>query len=71
MNKLLRKYNRLEANNDHTKATAMLVELFGTDDEKQEIKEIAERQKKNQYIESADYRRRYELNVKYYHLITK
>jgi len=67
---LLRKYNRLEDNNDHNEAAALLVNNFGTDDEKQTMKEIIARAEKQNGMTSEDIKLRYEISQKYYPIIT-
>lgn len=66
MNTILKKYNQLEANNSHTAAAKLLVDNFGTEEEKTTMNGIVERHKKNQFISSEDYRLRYEISQKYY-----
>ena len=70
MNKLLAKYKKLEANGDHTEAAMLLVDTFGTEDEKEIIKEIANRHKKNGHIIDKDYELRYKTSNKYYKLLS-
>lgn len=52
--------------NEHTAAAKLLVDTFGTDDEKQIIKEIAERHEKLGYLTMEDSRQRFEISNKYY-----
>lgn len=70
MNKLLRKYNRLEDNNDHNGCASLLVDTFGTDEEKQTMKEIIARHEKLGFITSEDIDLRYKISQKYYPIIT-
>jgi hypothetical protein len=67
---LLKKYQRLEANNDHNEAAMLLVNNFGTDDEKIALQEIIARHEKQGYISMDDTRLRFEIAQKYYKLIS-
>ena len=73
MKTILRKYNRLEDNNNHTDAAMLLVNQFGTDEEKEIMQGISDRHKKNPEIgiTYADYQKRYEISNKYYKLLIK
>jgi hypothetical protein len=62
-------YDLLEDTNNHTEAAKLLVDQFGTEDEKQIMEDIAYRHKKNGHIVSEDYKKRYEVSQKYYHLL--
>jgi hypothetical protein len=68
---ILKKYKRLEANNNHTEAALLLVQIFGKTEEIETIKAIAARHKANGHIKHADYVLRFETSNKYYHLLTK
>lgn len=62
-------YNYLTALNEHTSAAKMLVENFGTDEERAEIYAIAARQQNQGYLTQEDSRKRFEISNKYYALI--
>lgn len=66
---ILRKYKRNEAINHHAENAKMLVNLFGTKEETEEIEEINARHEKRGHLTLEDYRRRFEISNKYYHLI--
>lgn len=70
MEKLLRKYNRLEANNDHNEAALLLLTNFGTQDEVDTMLAIIDRCKKQGWMTSEDIKLRYEISQKYYPIIT-
>ncbi len=63
---LKRKYDRLEANNDHNEAALLLVMGFGTPDEEAIIDGIIKRMNQQGFIDSADSKLRFETANKYY-----
>jgi uncharacterized protein YrzB (UPF0473 family) len=69
LEKLLDLYEYLTEINDHTRAAVLLVDTFGTEDEKDEIGAIAVRHKKDGHISMRDSHRRFELSNKYYKII--
>jgi hypothetical protein len=68
---LFKKYKRYESINNHNLAAKLLVDNFGTDDEKKTMKEIITRYNKIGYITYEDYELRYSISQKYYPLISK
>lgn len=68
---ILKKYNQLEADNNHTDAALLLVQTFGKSEEIETIKAIAERQEANGFIDPADDKLRFETSNKYYRLLIK
>lgn len=70
MDKILKRYNALVERNYHTEAAALLVENFGTDEEKEIMKGIAERYS-DEGISPEDYRLRFETSNKYYKLLIR
>ena len=69
MHKLLRKYNRLENNNDHTEAAILLAEHFGTKEEVETLEDINRKHLRRGHIlqEEIDVRRG--ISQKYYKLL--
>jgi hypothetical protein len=67
---LLAKYNRLEANNSHNACAKLLVNAFGTDEEKEQMKGIIARFSPEYGISPQDYRLRFEISQKYFHKLT-
>ncbi len=63
---LRKKYDRLEAKNDHNGCASILVNTFGTDEEKAQMKGIVSRDCPENGISPADYRLRYEISQKYF-----
>jgi flagellar motor switch protein FliG len=63
---VLKEYNDLEDNNDHTAAASLLVDVFGTDEEKDIMKGILIRHERNGHIIQEDYQKRYEVSQKYF-----
>lgn len=66
---MLDSYNELTSINDHTGAACLLVGAYGTEEEKEIMKGIADRHKKNSEISIDDYNRRFDISNKYYSLI--
>lgn len=66
---LLQKYARYEADNNHNAAAGILVNNFGTDEEKEQLKGIIARHKKLGYLTDEDNKLRYSISQKYYPLI--
>jgi len=66
---LLKKYRRYESINSHNNAAKLLVDNFGTEEEKEIMKQIIERYNKIGYITNEDRELRYSISQKYYKLI--
>jgi hypothetical protein len=71
MNKqaLLKKYNKLEDNNDHNEAAMLLIKAFGTQDEVDQLKSIMAAHRQNGYMLASDIDIRYNISQKYYKLL--
>jgi len=63
------KYNELEANNDHNEAAKLLVDQFGTEDERDIIEGITVRHKRRGYISNEDRTLRHNVSQKYFRLM--
>ena len=59
-------FQKLETTNDHTEAAEKLINMFGTSDEKKEMKDIKARHQKTGYISGKDYSKRQMMVNKYY-----
>ena len=59
-------FQKLEQSNDHTEAAEKLINMFGTSDEKKEMKDIKARHQKTGYINGKDYSKRQMMVNKYY-----
>ena len=59
-------FQKLEQSNDHTEAAERLINMFGTSDEKKEMKDIKARHQKTGYINGKDYSKRQMMVNKYY-----
>lgn len=68
---LFKKYKRYESSNSHNNAAKLLVDNFGTDEEKEIIMQIIAREKKQMYMTHQDIQLRYSISQKYYHLIVQ
>jgi len=71
MNNLLRKYKRLESNNDHNEAALLLVKNFGTQDEIDTLERIKNNHERRGHILHEERMQRYEISQKYYKLLHK
>jgi DNA-binding transcriptional regulator YiaG len=69
--KLFKTYKRNESLNNHNANGKLLVDNFGTDEEKEIMNAICARSKKLGYTLHEDIRVRYEISQKYYALIAK
>jgi len=69
MNKLLKRYNRLENNNDHNDCALLLVKNFGTQDEIDTIKSIIIKHERRGHILQEEIDERYAVSQKYYKLL--
>jgi hypothetical protein len=68
---LLKAYKRNEHYNNHNENGKMLVDNFGTEEEKEIMNAICERSKKQGYTSHEDVTKRYEISQKYYSIIAK
>lgn len=66
---LLKKYRRYESINSHNNAAKLLVDNFGTEEEKEIMNQIIARAKKREYMTHEDIELRYSISQKYYKLI--
>jgi hypothetical protein len=71
MNQILKQYKRLEAINNHTEAALLLVNHFGSDQEKLQMEQIKSQHEKGGYITTQEIKDRYELSQKYYNRLIK
>ena len=69
--KLFASYKRHESRNSHNLAAALLVNNFGTEDEKETMNQIIIRANKRGYMTHEDIELRYSISQKYYPLISK
>ena len=70
MKTLLKQYQQFEKDNEHTLAAKLLVDNFGTEDEKFIMNGIYERHEKSSHgISFEDREKRYEISNKYYKLL--
>jgi hypothetical protein len=63
------KYDELEDNNDHNEAAKLLVDQFGTEEERAIIEGITVRHNRRGYITDEDRTLRYKTSQKYFHLL--
>lgn len=68
--KIKKEYDELTDENDHGGATKLLVDAFGTDEEKEKIKNINEAHDKRGHITESDLKERVDLAKKYYNRIS-
>ncbi len=66
IDQLRQKYLKLEAQNNHTEAAQLLVNTFGSNDEKVIMKGIAKRHKALGHITHEDSDLRYRISQKYF-----
>lgn len=71
MKTLLQKYQQLEEINAHSAAAKLLVDNFGTEEEKEIMNRIIKRHKANGFIGQDDYELRYKISQKYYNVLIK
>lgn len=69
MKKLLRKYNKLENNNDHNCCAMLLLKAFGTQKEIDAMNEIIYQHKKRGHILQEEIDERRNMTQKYYKLL--
>jgi|APSaa5957512535_1039671.scaffolds.fasta_scaffold00325_77 hypothetical protein len=62
----VRQYEINESTNNHTKNALLLIEKYGTDEEKKRMREIAENHHREGSINHNDYTDRYEISNKYF-----
>ena len=69
MEKLLRKFRKLENNNDHTNAALLLARTFGTVDEVESLVEINKKHLRRGHILYEEIQIRSNISSKYYKLL--
>jgi len=71
MKTILRKYNKLESNNDHTAAAILLAKHFGTKDEVETLVDIDRKHLRRGHILQEEIDERRNISQKYYKLMHK